>query len=358
MKKFEYSNLDKKLFDREIVSLLSAIHEYKGKQSLYIEANPDILKKMLEIAKIQSTDASNAIEGIRTSDKRLKDLVAKKSEPRNRNEEEIAGYRQVLELIHDSYEYIPPTPNYILQLHRDLYTYSSIQDGGKFKLVDNVIEEENELGEKFVRFKPASAAFTPNLIQQLCDSFSEAINRNEIDPLLLISAFIFDFVSIHPFRDGNGRMSRLLTLLLMYRSEYIVGKYISIEMHIEKTKANYYESLLQSSAGWHDNENDYKPFIKYYLSIILAAYKDFSERVVLLIDKSISKSERVKKVFDRKLGKFSKSDISTLNPDISPKTIEKALKELVDNGYIEMIGKGRSTVYVKKWITSFLVTKN
>lgn len=348
MKKFDYNNLDKQLFDREIVSLLSAIHEYKGKQSLYIEANPDILSKMLEIAKIQSTDSSNAIEGIRTSDKRLKELVNNKSEPRNRNEEEIAGYRQVLELIHDSYEYIPPTPNHILQLHRDLYTYSSIEDGGKFKFVDNVIEEENELGQKFVRFKPAPAAFTPDLIQQLCNSFSEAINRKEVDPLLLISAFIFDFVSIHPFRDGNGRMSRLLTLLLMYRSGYIVGKYISIEMHIEKTKANYYESLLQSSTGWYENENDYKPFIKYYLSIILAAYKDFSERVVLLIDKSISKSERVKKVFDIKLGKFSKSDIFTLNPDISPKTIEKALKELVDDGYIVMIGKGRNTVYVKK----------
>jgi Fic family protein len=274
---------------------------------------------MLEVAKIQSTNASNAIEGIHTSDKRLKDLVEKKTKPRNRNEEKIAGYRQVLELIHDSYEYIYPTPNHILQLHRDLYTYSSAPD-----------------------------AFTPDMLRQLCDTFSKAIDAKEIDPLLLIAAFIFDFVSIHPFRDGNGRMSRLLTLLFMYRSGYIVGKYISVEMHIERTKENYYESLLLSSKGWHEGENDYKPFIKYYLSVILATYKEFSERVELLIDKSISKSERVKRIFDVKLGKFSKSDIHILNPDISPKTIEKALKELVENGYVEKVGQGRSTVYVKK----------
>ncbi|MDF1618630.1 Fic family protein [Petrocella sp. FN5] len=348
MREFDYTRLDEQLFDREIVSLLSAIHEHKGKQSLYIEASSDVLKKMLEVAKIQSTNASNAIEGIHTSDKRLKDLVEKKTKPRNRNEEEIAGYRQVLELIHDSYEYIYPTPNHILQLHRDLYTYSSAQDGGKFKNVDNIIEEENEDGEKSIRFKPAPAAFTPDMLRQLCDTFSKAIDAKEIDPLLLIAAFIFDFVSIHPFRDGNGRMSRLLTLLFMYRSGYIVGKYISVEMHIERTKENYYESLLLSSKGWHESENDYKPFVKYYLSVILATYKDFSERVELLIDKSISKSERVKRVFDVKLGKFSKSDIHILNPDISPKTIEKALKELVENGYIEKVGQGRSTVYVKK----------
>lgn len=348
MREFKYNNLDTELFDREIVGLLSAIHEYKGKQSLYIEANPDVLNKMLEIAKIQSTDASNAIEGIHTSDKRLKDLVEKKTKPRNRDEEEIAGYRQVLELIHDSYEYIPPSSNHILQLHRDLYTYSAVEDGGKFKNVDNVIEEENEQGEKFVRFRPASAAFTPEMMKQLCETFSNTIDAKEVDPLLLIAAFIFDFVSIHPFRDGNGRMSRLLTLLLMYRSGYIVGKYISVEMHIERTKEAYYAALLQSSESWHEGVNNYKPFIKYFLSVILATYKDFSERVELFVDKTISKAERVKRVFDTKLGKFSKSDIHMLNPDISPKTIEKALKELVEQNYIEKIGKGRSTTYAKR----------
>jgi len=348
LREFNYKKIDQQLYDREIVSLLGAIHEFKGKQTLYIEANPDLLNKMMDIAKIQSTDASNAIEGIHTSDKRLKDLVEKKTVPKNRNEKEIAGYRQVLELIHDSYEYIPPTPNHILQLHRDLYTYSTVEDGGTFKNVDNMIEEVNDQGEKFVRFRPAPAAFTPTMMHQLCDTFRETIEEKEIDPLLLISAFIFDFVSIHPFRDGNGRMSRLLTLLLMYRSGYIVGKYISVEMHIEKTKEAYYEALLQSSEGWHDGTNDYKPFIKYYLSVILATFKDFSERVELLVDKNLNKTERVKRIFDTKLGKFSKSDIHTLYPDISVKTIEKALKELVDEGYIKKLGQGRSTVYVKK----------
>jgi Fic family protein len=347
MREFDYNNLDEQLYEREIVRLLSAIHEYRGKQSLYIDANPDVLKKMLEIAKVQSTNASNAIEGIRTSDKRLKELVENKTQPINRNEEEIAGYRQVLELIHDSYEYILPTTNHILQLHRDLYTYSAVEDGGVFKNVDNVIEEENQHGERFIRFKPAPAAFTPDMMRQLCESFSDAIDAKEIDPLLLIAAFIFDFVSIHPFRDGNGRMSRLLTLLLMYRSNYIVGKYISIEMHIERTKDAYYNALKQSSEGWHEGVNDYRPFIKYYLSVILAAYKDFSERVDVLIDKNITKGERVKRVFDTKLGKFSKNDIYILNPDISPKTIEKTLKELVNQGYIKKIGQGRNTVYAK-----------
>lgn len=319
MRIFDYSNIDKQLFDREIVRLLSLIHEYKGKQSLYIEANPDVLNKMFEIAKIQSTDSSNAIEGIRTSDKRLKDLVEKKAKPRNRDEEEIAGYRYVLELIHESYEHISLSSNHILQLHRDLYTY-----------------------------RPASAAFTPDMIRQLCETFSKTIDAKESDPLLLIAAFIFDFLSIHPFRDGNGRMSRLLTLLLMYRSGYIVGKYISLEMHIERTKEAYYDALLQSSEGWHEGKNDYRPFVKYFLSVILAAYKDFSERVEILVDQSISKADRVKLVFDTKLGKFSKSDIHILNPDISPKTIEKALKDLVEQGYIEKIGVGRSTTYAKR----------
>lgn len=348
MRIFDYSNIDKQLFDREIVRLLSLIHEYKGKQSLYIEANPDVLNKMFEIAKIQSTDSSNAIEGIRTSDKRLKDLVEKKAKPRNRDEEEIAGYRYVLELVHESYEHIPLSSNHILQLHRDLYTYRAVEDGGKFKNVDNVIEEENDQGEKFIRFRPASAAFTPDMIRQLCETFSKTIDAKESDPLLLIAAFIFDFLSIHPFRDGNGRMSRLLTLLLMYRSGYIVGKYISLEMHIERTKEAYYDALLQSSEGWHEGENDYRPFVKYFLSVILAAYKDFSERVEILVDQSISKADRVKLVFDTKLGKFSKSDIHILNPDISPKTIEKALKDLVEQGYIEKIGVGRSTTYAKR----------
>ncbi len=347
MREFDYSNLDIQLFDREIVRLLSTIHEYKGKQSLYIEANPDILSKMSEIAKVQSTDASNAIEGIRTSDKRLKELVEKKTTPRNRNEEEIAGYRVVLELIHESYEHISPSSNHILQLHRDLYTYSAIADGGSFKNVDNVIEEVNDIGERVVRFKPAPAAFTPEMVRQLCETFSKSINTMQGDPLLLIAAFIFDFVSIHPFRDGNGRMSRLLTLLLLYRSGYIVGKYISLEMHIERTKEEYYAALLKSSEGWHEGLNDYKPFIKYFLSVLLAAYKDFSERVQLMVDQTMSKAERVKHVFDTKLGKFSKSDIHILYPDISPKTIEKALKDLVDQGYIEKIGVGRNTTYAK-----------
>lgn len=348
MRRFDYQNLDEKMFDRDIINLLGAIREFKGKQSLYIESIPEKLNKLLEVAKIQSTNFSNAIEGIQTSDKRLKDLVEKKIEPRNRDEQEIAGYRYVLEMIHDSYDYIPPTLNHLLQLHKELYRYSFVEDGGLLKNVDNLIEEVGIDGKRFIRFKPASAAFTKEMMRELTQTFMDQIEKREVDPLLLICAFIFDFVSIHPFRDGNGRMSRLLTLLIMYRSGYIVGKYISVEMHIEKTKDAYYDALLKSSQGWHDASNDYRPFVKYYLSVMLAAYKDFSSRVELLIDKDISKAERVKSVFDTKLGKISKNDIHLLYPDISPKTIEKALKELTDENYIEKIGQGRSTVYIKK----------
>lgn len=224
---------------------------------------------MLEIAKIQSTGASNRIEGIHTSDERLKALVKAKSEPRNRSEKEIAGYREVLSLIHDSYDYMAPRTNVILQLHRDLYQFSPISSGGKFKNSDNVITETDANGKSRIRFKLLSASYTPEAVDNLTNTFIDAIHAEKYDPLLLIPMFILDFLCIHPFNDGNGRMSRLLTLLLLYRSGYIAGKYISMEMIIEKTKESYYEALQDSSTNWHEGQNSYLPFVKYYLEVIL-----------------------------------------------------------------------------------------
>lgn len=346
MRKFDYEHIDQELFDKEIVALLTELHEFRGKQELYMESYPDVLEAMVKVAKIQSTGASNRIEGIYTSEKRLGDLVSEKAEPINRNEEEIAGYREVLNTIHENYDYIVPRSNVVLQLHRDLYMYNSGSVGGNYKISDNIIEEENELGEKSIRFVPVPAFITKDTMEVVCDYLVESLKNKSVDPLILIPVFILDFLCIHPFNDGNGRMSRLLTLLLMYQNAYIVGKYISVEMMIEKTKDSYYETLRLSSIGWHENANDYKPFVKYYLGVLLAAYREFSSRVETLRNQGLSKSERVKHVFDTKVGKISKSDIAKLCPDISITTIEKALAELLKDGYIVKVGGGRSTAYV------------
>lgn len=348
MHTFDYKESPKNLLTPEIVNMLSSLHEFRGKQELYIEAESDILTALLNIAKIQSTKASNKIEGIYTSDERLEALVMEKAEPQNRSEEEIAGYREVLATVHDSYEYISIRPNNILQLHRDLYGFSSSDTGGRFKNTDNVIAESGKVGKQRVRFAPVPAFQTAEAMEALCSEFNSAIDRSEYDPLLLIPMFILDFLCIHPFNDGNSRMSRLLTLLLLYRSGYIVGKYISMEMLIEKTKETYYEALQNSSIGWHDNTSDYTSFVRYYLGVVLKGYNDFQDRVEHLKYRKISKTERVKAVFEKKLGIIKKSDIATLCPDISETTIERSLKELLESGYIEKVGKGRATGYAKK----------
>lgn len=345
---FDYQETPRNLLTPEIVNMLSALHEFKGKQELYIETEPDVLTALLDIAKIQSTKASNKIEGIYTSDERLEALVMEKAEPRNRSEEEIAGYREVLATVHESYEYIPVRSNNILQLHRDLYSFSKSDLGGKFKNTDNVIAESGKDGKQRVRFTPVPAFQTPEAMEQLCQQFNNAIDEGRYDPLVLIPMFILDFLCIHPFNDGNGRMSRLLTLLLLYRSGYIVGKYISMEMLIEKSKETYYEVLQDSSYTWHEGTNDYIPFVKYYLGIMLKGYKEFQDRVEHLNYRKLSKADRVKAVFDKKLGVIKKSDIASFCPDISETTIERTLKELLETGYIEKVGKARATGYVRK----------
>ena len=347
MHTFDYRKTAKELLNEEIVGLLTALHEFKGKQELYIEAKPDILSALLDIAKVQSTKASNKIEGIYTSDERLEALVMQKAEPRNRSEAEIAGYREVLATIHESYEYISISPNTILQLHRDLYSYSSGDMGGRFKNTDNIIAETDPDGKERVRFVPVPAFQTAETIEDLCRAFNEMLDSGTSDALLLIPMFVLDFLCIHPFNDGNGRMSRLLTLLLLYRSGYIVGKYISVEMLIEKSKETYYEVLKVCSAGWHENKNDYRPFIKYYLGVMIKAYNEFQDRVEHLSYRKLSKADRVKAVFDQKVGKIRKADIMALCPDISETTIERSLKELVDSGYIEKVGSARATGYTR-----------
>ena len=346
MRVYEYNKKWQKLLTPEIVSMLSQIHEFKGEQNLFIEAQSDTLTQLVEIAKIQSTEASNKIEGIYTSDERLKKLLANKTTPRSRNEQEIAGYRDVLSTIHESYEYIPVRPSIILQLHRDLYKFSGKSIGGTYKNADNIIAEEDEQGNRFVRFNPVPAWETPTAIEQICDAFDDVMARNEADPLLVIPMFILDFLCIHPFNDGNGRMSRLLTLLLLYRAGYIVGKYISIEKVIETTKDTYYESLQSSSQGWHEEENDYAHFVRYMLGVILSAYREFSSRVKVLTTSGLSKPERIREIIKDTLGKITKTEIMQKCPDISQVTVQRTLNDLVKNGEIVKIGGGRYTSYV------------
>ena len=346
MRVFDYDKRWEKLLTPEIVALLTQIHEYKGKQSLFIEAKADILTQLVEIAKIQSTEASNKIEGIYTSDERLKAIVKDKTTPRTRNEREIAGYRDVLNTIHESYDYISIRPNMILQLHRDLYKFEGYDIGGKYKTSDNIIEEEDEQGNKFVRFRPVPAWETPEAIENLCNEFDKALGTGMIDPLLLIPMFVLDFLCIHPFNDGNGRMSRLLTLLMLYRSGYIVGKYISIENLIEKTKISYYECLQESSLNWHEEENNYVPSVQYMLGVVVAAYRDFSDRVETLVTSGLSKPERVSELIKNTYGEITKSQIMEKCPDISRITVERALSELLSSEKIIKIGGGRYTKYV------------
>ena len=347
MRIFDYRKKPEKLLTPEIVQMIASIHEHKGKQELFLEANQDELKTLLEVAMIQSTGASNRIEGIYTTDKRLKELVSQKAEPRNRFEEEIAGYREVLAMIHESYEYIVPRSNMILQLHRDLYSFSRGAVGGNYKNSDNLIAEIDAEGHEKVRFIPVPAFQTAEAVEELCNRLWEAWEADYIDKLILIPMFVLDFLCIHPFNDGNGRMSRLLTLLLFYKAGYIVGKYISMEMLIEKTKETYYEALQASSGGWHENENAYEPFVRYYLGVTLKAYNEFENRVEHLKNRSLSKPDRIKALIDQKIGKITKKEIMDTCPDISKTTIERTLTELVKNGHIAKVGSGPATGYVR-----------
>ena len=346
MRTYDYSKKWQQLLTPEIVTMLSQIHEFKGEQNLFIEAKSDALTQLVEIAKIQSTDASNKIEGIYTSDERLKNLVLNKTMPRTRGEQEIAGYRDVLATIHDSYEFIPVRPSIILQLHRDLYKFSGKSIGGAYKNSDNIIAEEDAEGNRFVRFQPLPAWETPEAIEQICNAFNDVMSRGEADPLLIIPMFILDFLCIHPFNDGNGRMSRLLTLLLLYKAGYIVGKYISIEKVIETSKDTYYEALQSSSQDWHEEKNDYAHFVRYMLGVILSAYREFSERVKVLTTSGMSKPDRIREIIKDTLGKITKTEIMHKCPDISQVTIQRTLNELVKNGNIIKIGGGRYTSYI------------
>ncbi len=349
MREFDYSKLKERTWDNEIMAYVAQIHEFKGKQDLYLRQKPVELNRLVEIAKIQSTESSNQIEGIITTNSRLKQLVENKTTPRNRDEQEILGYRNALNIIHESYEAIPVRSSYILQLHGELLKHTAFSYGGKFKTTPNEIDMVLENGQKIVLFKPLEPYETPAAVECLCEEYNKAYGEGIVDPLILIPNFILDFLCIHPFNDGNGRMSRLLTLLLLYRAGYIVGQYISIEKAIADTKETYYEVLQQADREWHSGENDPKPFIKYMLGIILSCYREFESRVSLAAKtgKKSSAYDIVKSFTENTLGKFSKQDALLSCPSLGSSSVESALKKLVEEGAIIKTGAGRKTMYMR-----------
>lgn len=346
MRNFNYSEISNKKWDSEVLGLIAAIYKEAGKQELYLKQRPAQLEKLVEIAKVQSTEASNSIEGIVTTNTRVRQLVEEKTTPKNRNEQEIAGYRDVLSTIHESFDAIPITQNYILQLHKMLYNHMNNPMAGRTKSVQNYISAEYPDGHRETLFTPLSPFETPDALDKICEEYNRVIGNMELEPLIAIPVFIHDFLCIHPFNDGNGRMSRLLTTLLLYRSGFYVGKYISLEAKIAKDKNLYYNALAQAQIGWYDGSEDKLPFIKYLLGTILSAYKDFQERFEL-VDEKLTAVEIVRKATMYKIGRFTKQDIRELCPSLSLSSIEVSLRKLVEAGELKREGNGKGTCYYR-----------
>ena len=346
MRTFNYSLIKDQKWDSELLGYIAAIYKEAGKQEMYLKQRPEELEKLVEIAKVQSTEASNAIEGIVTTSTRIRQLVAEKTTPRNRDEQEIAGYRDVLGIIHESFDAIPITQNYILQLHKILYSHMNNPIAGRTKTVQNYISATYPDGHSETLFTPLSPFETPGALDSICDEYNRVIGNMELEPLIAIPVFIHDFLCVHPFNDGNGRMSRLLTTLLLYRSGFYVGKYISLEAKIAQHKDLYYDALAASQIGWHEGTDDPVPFIKYLLSTILAAYRDFEDRFALVETKR-SALETVRLAARNKIGHFTKQDIRELCPSLSLSSVEGSLRKLVEEGELKREGKGKGTFYFR-----------
>lgn len=346
MRTFNYSKIKDQKWDSEILGYIAAIYREFGKQEQYLKQRSEELEKLVEIAKIQSTEASNAIEGIVTTNTRIRQLVEEKTTPKNRDEQEIAGYRDVLNVIHDSFDAIPISRNYILQLHKIMYSHMNNPLAGQTKNVQNYISATYPDGHTETLFTPISPFETPEALDKICEEYNRVIGNFEVEPLIAIPIFIHDFLCIHPFNDGNGRMSRLLTTLLLYRNGFYVGKYISLEAKIAKAKDLYYDALARSQDGWHEGCEDAVPFIKYLLSTILAAYKDFEDRFSI-VETKLPAVEMVRKATQNKIGKFTKQDIRELCPSLSISSIEGSLRKLVKEGDLKREGSGKATYYIR-----------
>lgn len=346
MRPFNYSEIKNQKWDSGTLGLIAAIYREAGKQEMYLKQRPEELEKLVEIAKIQSTEASNAIEGIVTTSTRIKQLVKEKTTPKNRDEQEIAGYRDVLNIIHESFDAIPLSQNYILQLHKILYSHMNNPMAGRIKSVQNYISAAYSDNHTEILFTPLAPFETSEALDKICEEYNRVIGNMEVEPLIAIPVFIHDFLCIHPFNDGNGRMSRLLTTLLLYRNGFYVGKYISLEAKIAKNKDLYYDALGRAQIGWHEGKEDVVPFIKYLLGTVLAAYRDFADRFAL-VEVKLPALETVRRAALNKIGRFTKQDIRELCPSLSISSIEGGLRKLVSAGELKKEGSGKNICYYR-----------
>lgn len=347
MHKFDYSFLDNGMLPSNLVNVTASIAALKTSSQFRKNDFQKVFTELEKIAKIQSVKSSNEIEGIITSDERIVQIVQQNSAPLNHNEQEISGYRDALNLIHAGFENIQFNENTVLSLHKTLLSATDYGYGGIYKTDDNVILEIDAQGNKKVRFAPVPANETKNAMEQLFLAYMQANAVSNINSLLLIPCVILDFLCIHPFRDGNGRMSRLLSLLLLYKKGFDVGKYISFEEQINKNKSWYYQSLKESSENWHENANNYFPFIQNFLGILYQCYQELDKRFAVVNSSRITKTSRIEATVLNSLLPISKAEICHLLPDISPTTVEAVLGKMVKSGIITTIGAGRGTKYLK-----------
>ena len=348
MKRFDYSFLDNGLLPANLINITGTIYSLRTGADIRKDEYERIFTELEKIAVVQSVKSSNAIEGIITSDERIEEIVNQNSKPLNHSENEIAGYRDSLNEIHFHYEEIEIRENTILRLHEIMISYIVTEDAGKYKVNENYIIEEDKEGNRKIRFKPLSVKETPEAMKQLILAYHDASNNSNINQLLLIPCFIIDFLCIHPFRDGNGRMSRLLTLLLLYKNGFDVCKYISFEEQINNNKGNYYEALRLSSINWLENKQSYIPFIENFLTTIYMCYKELDKRFSVVNSNKITKKARIEATVLNNLTPISKAEICKILPDVSVTTVENVLGRMVREGRIKIIGTGRNTKYMKK----------
>ena len=347
MKSFDYSFLKSGMLPSGLVNVVEAIAALREREKQRREQYPDVFTRLESIARVQSVKGSNEIEGIVTSEERINEIVNQNSAPLNHNEAEIAGYRDALSLIHENYTALDIRERDILRLHEIMLSYAPIS-GGAYKQNDNVIMEVDSSGARRIRFSPTPADETPAAMEQLTLAYIDARSSYSVNQLLLIPCFILDFLCIHTFSDGNGRMSRLLSLLLLYKNGFNAVKYISFEEQINKGKGDYYEALKQSSAGWHEGKNTYFPFIENFVTTLLYCYKELDKRFAVVNAKKVTKRARIEATLLNSLLPISKREICYVLPDISPTTVEAVLADMVKNRVVEKVGAGKNTKYVRR----------
>lgn len=346
MHSFAPGYLDRQLPTHGVLRSVATVHDYRGREELFRQQSPEILDTLRHYAVISSILASNRIEGIVAPPSRVRSLVGKRTEPRNRSEQEIAGYRDVLDTIHTNWAHIPLTTGSVLQLHRDLFRYSP-QPGGLWKTADNQIVERDADGAPRLRFQPTAAWQTPEAMESLHLRLRDALERGAVEPLLLIAAYVLDFLCIHPFLDGNGRMARLLTLLLLYRAGFGVGRFISLEQIVDDSRQNYYDALGASSEGWHEGSHALVPWWEYFLGIMIDAYRTFERRVGETRAPRGAKAERVRQAIEQMPSRFRFGDLLEAAPGVSQPTIRRVLVEMRQAGAVKCLGTGRSAEWEK-----------